>query len=234
MRIPLLRLGLAALFLLSTTHALHESEAGIVDWHKSLIGVPLTGSLATAPSFHRVTKEDGWTTSLIISATSSNVLGALDAGDGAVGEYTWLIGVLAIVDVFAAWRHVFEDRDPIAVFKKQSSSQLQLFLHLSFALISRSAVAALSGPGGSTLRTFDALTGDLVLEKRMHAPEQGTLYEPESLGNSIAFVPGSNNLLVLTSGHTLAYVDGKTGETLWKWSSEDQGYVMSYAHTLCI
>ncbi|KAF7979908.1 hypothetical protein HWV62_40304 [Athelia sp. TMB] len=198
MRVPLLRVCLVAISLLSSTHALHESEAGIVDWHKSLIGVPLTGSLATAPCFHRATKEDGWTTSLIISATGSNVLGALNAEDGGV-----------------AWRHVFEAYDPIAVFKKRQNT-----------------VAALSGPGGSTLRTFDVVSGDLLLEKRMHAPEQGTLYEPESLGTSIAFVPGSDNLLVLTSGHTLASVDGKTGETLWKWSSEDQGSLIIYSRII--
>lgn len=130
MRVPLLRACLAALSLLSTTYALYESEAGIVDWHKSLIGVPLTGSLGTAPSFHRATKDDGWTTSLIISATSSNVLGALNAEDGAVGECDWLAGVLAIVDVFTAWRHVFAANDPIAVFKKQQNSLLPFYVHL--------------------------------------------------------------------------------------------------------
>lgn len=73
--------------MLYPTYALHESEAGIVDWHKSLIGVPLTGSPLTAPSIHRVKGVHGWTESLVISATGSNALGALGATNGTVGKW---------------------------------------------------------------------------------------------------------------------------------------------------
>jgi ER membrane protein complex subunit 1 len=86
-------------------------------------------------------------------------------------------------------------------------------------------VASLSGPGGSTLRTFDSLAGHLLLEKRLHSPETGRLFEPSDLGVSIAFVPNSSQLLVLTNGHTLRSIDGKTGEIKWSWTSEDQRFV---------
>ena len=85
MRLPSILLGcLTALSITLPANALHESEVGIVDWHKSLIGVPLSGSLSTAPAFHRV-KVGQETKSVIITATSSNVLAALDPVNGSVG-----------------------------------------------------------------------------------------------------------------------------------------------------
>jgi hypothetical protein len=79
------------LSLLPTTLALHQSEVGIIDWHKPLIGVPLIGSLATAPVFHRVNAGNGngskgeGTKSVVISATGSGVLAAVDPVDGSLG-----------------------------------------------------------------------------------------------------------------------------------------------------
>lgn len=66
--------------LASTVWALHESDVGVVDWHKHLIGVPLLQSLATAPVFHRVGSR-----SLILTATANNVVAALDSDNGTVG-----------------------------------------------------------------------------------------------------------------------------------------------------
>jgi len=61
--------------------ALHESDVGVVDWHKEFIGVPLSGSISTSPSFHRVKNS-----SFIVAATSSNVLAALEPEDGSIRE----------------------------------------------------------------------------------------------------------------------------------------------------
>jgi hypothetical protein len=52
--------------------ALHESDVGIVDWNKHYIGVPLAGSLTTAPAFLHVGNE-----TVVLTATGSNVLAAL-------------------------------------------------------------------------------------------------------------------------------------------------------------
>lgn len=65
--------------------ALHESEAGVVDWHKKLIGIPLAASLSTAPVFHRVGGLNESTRSIVLTATESNVLAALDPVNGSVG-----------------------------------------------------------------------------------------------------------------------------------------------------
>jgi ER membrane protein complex subunit 1 len=72
---------------LSTTSvwALHESEAGVVDWQKTFIGVPRTDGPQVAPSFLRVKGKGNDTKSLIISA-SETTLGAVDPVDGNVGE----------------------------------------------------------------------------------------------------------------------------------------------------
>lgn len=66
----------------SAVWALHESDVGVMDWHKHLVGVPLLQSPATAPVFHRVGSK-----SIILSATMSNVLAALDSDNGTVGMY---------------------------------------------------------------------------------------------------------------------------------------------------
>lgn len=74
---------LSNLFLLlvlgATTWALHESEVGIVDWNKHYIGVPLAGSVTTAPAFHHVGNK-----TIILTATGNNVLAALEPEDGCI------------------------------------------------------------------------------------------------------------------------------------------------------
>jgi len=70
---------------LSSVWALHESEAGVVDWQKSFIGVPRTDGPKVAPSFLRVKTKEDETTSLVISATE-RALGAVNPVDGSIGE----------------------------------------------------------------------------------------------------------------------------------------------------
>jgi hypothetical protein len=85
-------------------------------------------------------------------------------------------------------------------------------------------IATLSGPGGSTLRTFNAISGILIIEKRLHAPESGHLSEPHDLGKHVVFSPDSEAMFVLRDGHTVSHVHGATGELKWTWSSPDQTY----------
>jgi len=68
-----------------TTWALHESEAGVVDWQKTFIGVPRSDESQAAPGFLRVKGKGNETTSLVIFATETTV-GAVDPVDGSVGE----------------------------------------------------------------------------------------------------------------------------------------------------
>lgn len=68
--------------------ALHESDAGVVDWHRSFIGVPVAHTLSLAPTFHRLRTAVGASTrSVIVSATSENVLGAYDAVTGDISAF---------------------------------------------------------------------------------------------------------------------------------------------------
>ncbi|KIJ64207.1 hypothetical protein HYDPIDRAFT_112159 [Hydnomerulius pinastri MD-312] len=184
------------------TYALHESEVGIVDWHTKLIGVPLYNSHHTAPVFH----DD-----LVVTATSSNVLAALNGTDGSV-----------------VWRSIYDAEDPLLGFKIHDTS-----------------ISSLSGPGGSTLRTYDLSTGHLLLEKRLHNPLDGRLREPQNLGVGLVYVPAENGntsqeadvqehhqgaLVILTNGDTARRVDVSTGEVLWEWRSPDQGSLITYTH----
>ena len=84
-------------YLLSTStpsFALHASEAGVIDWHKTQIGVPLIFSQSLSPTFHRVTQKNAneygvalndTTQSVVLTATSANVLAALEPLKGDVG-----------------------------------------------------------------------------------------------------------------------------------------------------
>ncbi|OBZ74558.1 ER membrane protein complex subunit 1 [Grifola frondosa] len=180
----------------SVTLALHSSEAGVIDWHKSLVGVPLTGSHSTAPLFHRTGVPNGPTQSVILAATENNVLAALSPVNGSL-----------------VWRHIFEDHDHVVAFRKHED-----------------VVAAMSGPGGATLRVFDVMAGHLLLEKRLHTLESGRLFEPSTLGTAIEFGSSTskNDMFVLTNGHILRRIDGSTGEIRWGWTSPDQTSLVVY------
>ncbi|KAI0633153.1 DUF1620-domain-containing protein [Trametes polyzona] len=97
MRLLLLLLSAAC------AYALHASEAGVLDWHKPQVGVPLVHSPATVPSFHRREYDNGATRSVILTATQSNVLAALNPANGSI-----------------EWRHVFDDDDRILSYRKHN------------------------------------------------------------------------------------------------------------------
>ncbi|KAI0318194.1 DUF1620-domain-containing protein [Amylostereum chailletii] len=179
--------------LASCARALKQSEAGVVDWHQSYVGVPLVDSLATAPAFLSKPGHPP-TSALLLTATSSNVLAALHPTNGSI-----------------AWRFVYEPKDSIVYYQKHDD-----------------VVLSLSGPGGSTLRTFEATTGHLLAEKRLHPPHEARLLEPADFGVAAAFVPGEPDAFVLTSGHTLRRVDS-TGNVQWTWSSLDQTSLVVYS-----
>ena len=96
-------------------------------------------------------------------------------------------------------------------------------------------VCVLSGPGGSTFRTFDTSNGNLIAERRLHKPTLGRLFEPVDLGVHMTFVDSNytnlsptTDLFVLTDGYTVRRLDSASGRIKWEWSSEDQGYVSQF------
>ena len=70
-----------ALFSAPAALALHESDVGVIDWYKRLIGVPLAGAVDTAPRFLHSGDD-----SLVLTATANNVLAALHPRNGSVGS----------------------------------------------------------------------------------------------------------------------------------------------------
>ncbi|KAF9241301.1 hypothetical protein BU15DRAFT_87236 [Melanogaster broomeanus] len=170
--------------------ALHESEVGIVDWHTKLIGVPLYHSQLTAPVFH----DD-----LVLTATSNNMLAALNVTDGSI-----------------VWRSIYDFGDPILGFRVHDDS-----------------ISSLSGPGGSTLRTYDISTGHLLFEKRLHSPVDGKRNEPLNLGIASAHFGGHDGdpaMVLLTNADTARRIDTRTGEVVWEWRAPDQGSLVVYSH----
>ncbi|KAF8439746.1 DUF1620-domain-containing protein [Boletus edulis BED1] len=88
---------LLSLFIFTfTVRAIHESEVGIVDWHTKLVGVPMYASHLTKPVFHEDT---------VFTATSNNVLAALNATDGSI-----------------VWRSIHDAQDAIMGFKVHDDS----------------------------------------------------------------------------------------------------------------
>jgi hypothetical protein len=104
-----------------------------------------------------------------------------------------------------------------------------------------STVALLSGPSASTLRLFSIFSGELILERRLHTPNEGLLHEPPYLGSDVAFTTftrrsseegkeeakAEQGLVALTQGHTARMFDTK-GREVWRWGSVDTGYVSSH------
>ncbi|KAF8678535.1 hypothetical protein AX14_004695 [Amanita brunnescens Koide BX004] len=179
-----------ALFSAQAVCALHESDVGLIDWYKRLIGVPLAGAVDTAPRFLHSGNE-----SLVLTATANNVLAALHPRNGSV-----------------AWRFLFDPEDRINAFHTDDT-----------------VITTLSGQRAATLRYFDALTGHLISEQSIHPPQEGIVSEPLHFGRSVAYVADKpNDVLVLTKGYQLAYIDGHTGEVKWEWTATDQGSLVTY------
>jgi hypothetical protein len=91
-------------------------------------------------------------------------------------------------------------------------------------LTRRVAIATLSGAGGATLRTLDIVSGQLLVEKRLHSLDKGAFSEPLHFGKHVTFSPDSSDIYALTNGCTVTSVDGSSGESKWTWTSPDQGY----------
>ncbi|QRW10303.1 endoplasmic reticulum membrane protein [Ceratobasidium sp. AG-Ba] len=66
---------------------LEESEAGVIDWHKELVGVPLTHSIQTVPAFIRSDPASPVKKTGIAVVTKSNVLSVINPGS--TGNIVW-------------------------------------------------------------------------------------------------------------------------------------------------
>ncbi len=121
--------GLIFANLCSTVLALYESDVGIVDWHHPLVGVPLTSSLDTAPTFHSIPGRPP-TEALLLTATSGNVLAALRTSNGQLGTCQPRHGCLLLSDSGTAWRFIFAPTDHIIHYQQHRDSMSCLSVRL--------------------------------------------------------------------------------------------------------
>ncbi|KAI0292365.1 hypothetical protein B0F90DRAFT_1770565 [Multifurca ochricompacta] len=105
-----------------------------------------------------------------------------------------------------AWRFIHEPVDNIIHYQKHGD-----------------VVVSLSGSGGSTLRTFDYSTGQLILEKRLHSPYSDHLLHRDDvdIGTAFAFLEESQDIFTLTSAHIVQRVS-EMGRVHWVWESPDK------------
>ena len=82
-------------------------------------------------------------------------------------------------------------------------------------------IASLSG--AATVRTFNATSGEIILEKKLYASERGTTIDHGQVGKDIIFSRSSADVYILTDGHVVSAINGETGEFKWRWTSPDQG-----------
>ncbi|KAG9119129.1 hypothetical protein FRC07_006008 [Ceratobasidium sp. 392] len=195
-------------------YGLEESEAGVIDWHQELVGVPVTNSPKTLPAFIRSDPSSPAKKTGIAVVTKSNVLSVINPGDtGNIGEYFREARGFASSDVSLVWRRVFDKAEgPILQYKTH-----------------RDAMATISGPGGSYIRLFEAFTGSLLWERRLHDPSLGRLLEPADLGVDVAFGRDLRDIdaYVLTNAHTVTRLEGRSGKTVWTWTTSDISILIS-------
>ncbi|KAI6156842.1 DUF1620-domain-containing protein [Pisolithus tinctorius] len=115
-----------------------------------------------------------------------------------------------------AWRSIHDDDDPIMAFEVYDDSN----------------IALLSGPGGSTLRTYNTSTGYLLLERRLHSPARAETHEVQhtAITTRRVLVEESTAIFALTNGHTVSRIDGQSGNVAWTWNSPDNGTLVVYSH----
>ncbi|KAG8734710.1 hypothetical protein FRC10_011504 [Ceratobasidium sp. 414] len=90
-------------------------------------------------------------------------------------------------------------------------------------------MATISGPGGSHFRLFEAFTGNLLWERQLHRPSLGRHLEPADLGVDIAFGRDVRDIdaYVLTNAHTVTRFEGRSGKTIWSWTTVDTSILVS-------
>ncbi|WVF70429.1 hypothetical protein IAT40_005219 [Kwoniella sp. CBS 6097] len=181
-------LGCLALFSsLVSVSALQADLAGIVDWHKPLIGTPLLEP--TPPVIVRIASEPGYGyASGVLTLTKKNVLALLDIADGKI-----------------VWRQQLEDDDPVVSFHHQDKDVLLLsgpggstarLLSLSTGHIKWER--PLLQPGHSRLTTPVHLGTDVVF------------VDPASTEKE-----GPKSIVVLSEGRRVTRLRLEDGAVLW-------------------
>lgn len=92
-------------------------------------------------------------------------------------------------------------------------------------------VVALSGPGGSNIRSYRATTGSLIWDRVLHPSSLGRLTDPTGAGVDLTFAKDeSKDILVLSNPPAVRRLAHQSGEIIWEWTPVDVSY--GFSHTL--
>ena len=173
--------------------ALQANLAGLVDWHKPLLGQPLL-----EPSPPSIVETSAGRR--ILAITQKNLLGALDDK----GE--------------VVWRQQLDEGEPVVSYHVEGESE---FFHSKVEGDLLLAVLLLSGPSATYARLLSVTTGHLIWERRLHPALETRLTTPVHLGTD-AFILDTS-IIVLSYGRRISKLDKKTGAVLWSMDAPGAG-----------
>ncbi|KAH7325157.1 hypothetical protein B0J17DRAFT_682400 [Rhizoctonia solani] len=185
------------LWALKYVSAIEESEAGVIDWHKELVGVPLTDSPKSLPAFIRSDPTSPAKKTGMAVATKSNVLAVLNPSS--TGNIVW--------------RRQFDEsegrilqykthRDALVSISGPGGSHVRLFESFTGNLLWERQLHASS-------------LGKLL--------EPANLGVDVAFWDDINDI----DAYVLTNGNTVSRLEGRSGKTVWSWNTDDISTLLS-------
>ena len=204
LRIPFMLVVLALGLVALCASALQENLAGIVDWHKPLIGRPLL-----VPTPPRLISDR------VVAITDSNVFAALDSKTGDV-----------------AWRYKLEDVDPVVSYHVQGNGMFWISRLAPQYQCSYPDIILLSGPSGSTVRSFSLATGQVQWEYALHDTGSITLTTPVHLGTDVAFTPDGSAVVILSDGQRITKLNLADGALQWSMNAPGAGSTVLFKQIL--
>lgn len=68
---------------------------------------------------------------------------------------------------------------------------------------------------------MEAKTGHILWDFPLHDPTFGRLSEPPDAGADIAFVPSTEDVVVLSNSDSVRRISMLDGSTKWTWTADD-------------
>ncbi|CAE6393262.1 unnamed protein product [Rhizoctonia solani] len=185
------------LWALRYASALEESEAGVIDWHKELVGVPLTDSAKSLPAFIRSDPTSPTKKTGMAVATKSNVLAVLNPGS--TGNIVWRRQFDQSEGRILQYK---THRDALASISGPGGSYVRLFESFTGNLLWE---RQLHPPSLGRLLEPANLGVDVVFWHEL----------------------SDIDAYVLTNGNTVTRLEGKSGKTVWSWNTDDISTLLS-------
>ncbi|CAE6440307.1 unnamed protein product, partial [Rhizoctonia solani] len=177
--------------------ALEESEAGVVDWHKELVGVPLTDSTKALPAFIRSDPSSPAKKTGMAVATKSNVLAVLNPGS--TGNVVWRRRFDQSEGRILQYK---THRDALVSISGPGGSHIRLFEAFTGSLLWERQLH--SPPLGRLL-------------------EPANLGVDVTFWHELSDI----DAYVLTNGNSVSRLEGKSGNTVWNWSIDNISTLLS-------